>query len=143
MKAYNKPEFYVAEFRMNDVVAVCTALEEGVAYKATEVKCLKTSSDMIFTAGTSGCDHAVNPKEDGTGYAWYDDTTEGNDIPDGLYFGWVGFAGQSSQDGSNSANETLFEKLKDIFEDLLTPSKKQVIHIGPANNYLTQLYSHS
>lgn len=143
MKAYNKPEFYVAEFRMNDVVAVCDRLPtDDYEYKWTEVNCLKTNSDKIFTVGTTGCEHEVDPNANGSDYAWYNDTKESNtsDIPDGLYFGWVGPMGSG---GGSSGSSKLFDRLLKIFQKMLSPGRGQVIHIGPANDYLTQLYSHS
>ena len=141
MKAYNKPEFYVAEFRMNDVVASCDRLPTGdYEYQKTTIDCLASTSDVIFNSTSIGCEHVVDPSKNGTDYAWFQDTKrEYADVPDDvLYFGWA----NNKMEGRPDPNNKLFNALHDIFSSLLNTTDK-VIHVGEASGYLQQLYSHS
>lgn len=130
---YVKPDLYVEEFELNTNIAACNRLPTGnYEYKATEIDCVVTTSDVIFTATTNGCDHDVDPNNSGSGYMWvtYNDT---------LYFCWT--SNLSSGGGGD------MDLLKDILaaggvSDVMV-GDGYVWHAGPATDYMKQLWSHS
>ncbi len=78
MKAYTKPSMTVERFLANVAVAACPSTTE---YNPVTINCLATGSDTVFTAGTSGCEVALDAAGgagvsycifvDNQGYAWF------------------------------------------------------------------------
>ena len=132
-------------FTPNVAVAACNRLPAGTTYtySAQTVNCVVTTSDTIFTAGTSGCTHEVDPNGSDT----YRFITYNNQ----LYFAWIGPNGSASsgskKGGSGSGEDSNMSLLKSILKaggiGSVQVGGSQVWHAGPANATLTQLYSHS
>lgn len=131
---YVKPDLYVEEFELNTNIAACNRLPtEDYEYKATLIECVASKSDMIFTVDTSGCDHDVVPNNAGNGYMW---VTYRNQ----LYFCWI-------SKERDSANQSSLNTLNNILRaggvNNWDAGNGYVWHAGPANDYMTQLWSHS
>ncbi|WP_426350910.1 hypothetical protein ACPWSR_06665 [Alloiococcus sp. CFN-8] len=135
-RSYVKPIMDVECFAPNIAIAAsCNRLPAGTEYdyEAQTVDCVVTTSDTIFTAGTSGCDHEVDPNGSGTTYKFI--TYNGQ-----LYFAWVGPSGGG---GGGGDMKLLNNILKAGGISSVNAGNRKVWHAGPANAKLTQLYSHS
>lgn len=130
---YEKPRMDVETFTLNAAVASCNRLPAGTeyTYEPQTVDCVVTTSDVIFTAGTVGCVHQVDPNGGDNTYRFI--TYEGQ-----LYFAWVG------PSGSGGGNMDLLQKILRAggIRDY-NVGRNKVWHAGPATKTLTQLYSHS
>lgn len=130
---YTKPVMDVERFVPNVAVASCDRLPAGeeYTYEPQTVACVVTSSDTIFTVGTSGCLHEVDPNSSSTTYKFITYNSQ-------LYFAWVG------PSGGGGGDMTLLQNiLKEGGIANVSAGKGKVWHAGPANATLTQLYSHS
>lgn len=137
MKPYTKPVLLAEVFTVNEAVSACDRLPtDDYEYKATTVECLATTSDKIFTEGTSGCDHVVDPKKNGQDYMFINYTDNDNRPGSGLYFAWL--AG-----GKGNPTSELKEVMRSVGITDLSPSNGIVWHCGPVSDYLKQIYSHS
>ena len=96
MMEYKKPEFYVEAFRVNDAVMACP---EESKYNPVSVSCtIKSGSEMVFAAGTTGCNYAasagntktIDANDRGYNQAEFDAKT---------YFYWYGAANGAPEDG--------------------------------------------
>lgn len=131
-RRYIKPVMDVERFMPNVAVASCDRLPAGTeyTYEPQTVDCVVTTSDVIFTVGTAGCVHQVDPNGGDSRYRFI--TYNGQ-----LYFAWVGPSGG----GGN------MDLLKDILRAgsiyNINVGGNEVWHAGPATKTLTQLYSHS
>lgn len=132
---YEKPRMDVEAFTLNAAVASCNRLPGATeyTYEPQTVKCVVTTQDVIFTAGTTGCDHQVDPNGGSDTYRFI--TYDGQ-----LYFAWVGPSGG----GGNNGNMQLLQKILNAggIRDY-NAGRGKVWHAGPANATLTQLYTHS
>lgn len=132
-RRYTKPVMDVERFMPNVAVASCDRLPAGTeyTYEPQTVDCVVTSSDVIFTAGTVGCVHQVDPNGAGLDYQFI--TYEGQ-----LYFAWIGPSG-----GGGGNMEQLQRILRAGGIRDYNAGGGKVWHAGPATKTLTQLYSHS
>lgn len=136
MKSYIRPAFFAEKFTMNEAVSTCGRLPTGdYVYKSTTVECLAQSSDTIFTQGTNGCSHVVDPNASGSDYMFINYNDSDNHPGDGLYFAWRGPV-------SGSATSELKEVMRSVGITKLTNGHTGW-HCGPVNDYLVQIYSHS
>lgn len=93
-RTYTAPDMQVERFMANAAVAAgCTRVEDPSTYKPVTVNCLISSSETIFSTGTSGCHVAVDTTSSG---GWTIITyTDGHD-----YFVWKNGSGGSILGGN-------------------------------------------
>lgn len=92
MKSYNKPEFFVTEFALNEAIAACNKVVVGTEnitkYPAQTVICaIGGQKEDVFSQGTSGCStkasqYAFGYYEDVYYFCWKADIGATNVRPD-------------------------------------------------------------